>query len=97
MEAAEATYHEIARVDRELAAYVIPNAFHRRFLITTNLRSLLHFIKLRSAANAHFSVRRASQQLSYELQKTFPIFAPYFKPEMDEPVEEIETNHFLQL
>lgn len=97
MEEAEVTYREIARVDRELAAYVVPNAYHRSFLITTNLRSLLHFIKLRSAANAHFSVRRAAQQLSYELQKAFPVFGPYFKPEMDEPVVEIENNHFHQL
>lgn len=97
MEIAKKTYHDIAKIDLDLAAYVIPNAYHRSLIVTSNLRSLLHFIKLRSAANAHFSVRRAAQQLTSDLQKAFPIFALHFIPEMRETVAEIESEFFFQL
>jgi thymidylate synthase ThyX len=97
MERVQKSYHHIAEVNREAAAYVIPNAYHRSFLMTSNLRSLLHFIKLRSAANAHFSVRRAAQQMALELQKAYPIFAPFFSTEVHETVEDIETEYFYQL
>jgi thymidylate synthase ThyX len=97
MEMAKKTYQDITKTDLDLAAYVIPNAYHRGFIVTSNLRSLLHFIKLRSAANAHFSVRRAAQQLSSELRKAFPVFAPYFLPVISESVAEIESEFFFQL
>jgi len=58
MEIAKQTYESISTFNPEVASYVVPNGFNRRVLLTVNLRSLMHFIRLRSAPNAHFSVRR---------------------------------------
>jgi len=76
------------------AAYVVPNAFNRRFLITTNLRSMFHFIQLRSAANAHFSVRRLAQQFACEIRKVLPSFSSYIPLNLSEWTELVEANYF---
>jgi thymidylate synthase ThyX len=75
MKAARTAYSLIAQANPEAASYVVPNGFNRRFLITTNFRSLVHFIQLRSAANAHFSVRRLAQRMSEEIAQCLPSFA----------------------
>ncbi len=69
----EALMAQTAEVYRQLAAefphaasYVVPNAFNRRLLMTLNLREVYHFCQLRSAPNAHFSVRVLAGRM-YEL------------------------------
>lgn len=64
MEIARQTYESMSTFNPEVASYVVPNGFNRRVLLTVNLRSLLHFIRLRSAPNAHFSVRRVAQRMA---------------------------------
>ncbi|MHC1740716.1 MAG: FAD-dependent thymidylate synthase [Anaerolineaceae bacterium] len=76
------------------ASYIVPNAFNRRFLITTNLRSLWHFIRLRSAPNAHFSVRRLAQCFSDEITREFPAFAHSLPVNKLESVASIEADFF---
>jgi thymidylate synthase ThyX len=97
MNAADKTYKMIAAENPQAASYMVPNAYNRSCLVSSNLRSLLHFIKLRSAANAHFSIRRIAQQLSHELQSELPLFAPYLVPETDENVDSITTDYFLDV
>ncbi len=97
MERVIATYKALCNLDRSIAAYVVPNAFKRRFLVTANLRSLLHFIKLRSAANAHFSVRRLAQQMCNQICETMPTFAPFIIPSNRESVVSIENKYFSNL
>jgi thymidylate synthase ThyX len=80
MEEVERVYEKLNAVDPEAAAYILPNAFNRRVLLECNLRSAYHFIKLRSASNAHFAIRRVAQRLSDEVQARFPLFADYFRP-----------------
>jgi thymidylate synthase ThyX len=94
MERVIATYDQLCSLDRSVAAYVVPNAFKRRFLLTANLRSLLHFIKLRTAANAHFSVRRLAQQMHAQICETMPNFAPFMTPSIHEGVGAIEEKFF---
>lgn len=78
----------------EAAAYILPNAFNRRVLMQTNLRSALHFVKLRSAPNAHFAIRRAAQRLSIEIQRYFPLFAKFFTVNSRESWKTISENYF---
>ncbi len=94
MQAAQIAYAKIARQDAQAASYVVPNGFNRRFLITTNLRSLIHFIQLRSAANAHFSVRRLAQRISEETAACLPSFAALLPRNPDESSQSIETSFF---
>jgi thymidylate synthase ThyX len=61
------------------AAYVFPNAFNRRVLITLNLREAFHFCKLRSAPNAHFSMRRIATRMYELICEIYPAFARYMR------------------
>lgn len=90
------TYQHIYPQFPFAAAYVVPNAFNRRFLITTNLRSLLHFMQLRSAPNAHFSVRRLAQRLAAELTPILPAFSTYFPISHAETTASIESTFFTE-
>ncbi|HZY41643.1 MAG TPA: FAD-dependent thymidylate synthase, partial [Anaerolineae bacterium] len=57
MEAAGAVYSTLAAQYPHEAAYVVPNAFNRRVLLTMNLRELFHFTQLRGGPNGHFAYR----------------------------------------
>jgi thymidylate synthase ThyX len=94
MSQVQRTYDNMSAEFPFAAAYVVPNAYNRRFLITANLRSLLHFIQLRSAANAHFSVRRLAQCIAAELTPILPTFAAYLPVNPDESVDSIESAYF---
>jgi thymidylate synthase ThyX len=87
-------YEELAVLNPEAAAYILPNAFNRRVLLCMNLRSALHFVKLRSAPNAHFAIRRTAQRLADELQIRYPLFADYFRPASQETWESITGEYF---
>lgn len=94
MEAIKKVYEDLYASHPEAAAYILPNAFNRRVLLQMNLRSALHFIKLRSAPNAHFAIRRAAQRLATEIQGRFPLFADYFRPDSQETWESITQDFF---
>jgi thymidylate synthase ThyX len=77
MDTAAETFLSLAADLPAEAAYVFPNAFNRRVLITLNMREAFHFCRLRSAPNAHFSIRRIAM-LMYELiREVYPTFAHY--------------------
>lgn len=94
MERARCTYAAMAGSSPHLASYIVPNGFNRRFLITSNYRSLVHFIQLRAAANAHFSVRRLAQMLADELSAVLPTFSRYFPANPSETAASIESDYF---
>jgi thymidylate synthase ThyX len=96
MEEVERVYEKLNAVDPEAAAYILPNAFNRRVLLECNLRSAYHFIKLRSASNAHFAIRRVAQRLSDEVQARFPLFADYFRPDSQETCASITAAYFVE-
>ncbi len=95
MNEVKTAYEKLATAQPEAAAYILPNAFNRRVLLQMNLRSALHFIRLRSAPNAHFSIRRAAQRLAQEIQKSYPLFAKYFTPDNQETWETISEDYFI--
>lgn len=97
MQSVQKTYAKIAHTSTDVAAYLVPNAFNRRFLITTNLRSLLHFIQLRSAANAHFSVRRLAQRMREQIVELLPSFKEILPGNSSESSTSIEEDYFVQL
>lgn len=90
-------YPQLESVSLGIGSYILPNAFNRRFLITTNLRSAIHFINLRAAPNAHFSVRRLADKMAKDLRGVLPAFAPHLFIDTGETWQEIEENYFHQV
>jgi thymidylate synthase ThyX len=97
MEAARQAYETLAAFNPEVAAYVVPNGFNRRVLLSLNLRSALHFIRLRTASNAHFSVRRVAGRISQEIAAALPLFGTYITPAVQETWQDVETQNFTQV
>ena len=71
-------YEKLHAFNPSVASYIVPNAFNRRVLLQMNLRSAFHFIKLRSAPNAHFAIRRVALKIAEEIRIRYPLFAKYF-------------------
>ena len=79
MRAAEEAYEELSEWNRHVASYVVPNGFNRRVLFTMNLREAFAFCQLRSAPNAHFSMRRVAQRVAEEIRCVHPLLAKYMR------------------
>lgn len=79
MEIARQAYEELRAFNPEVAAYVVPNAFNRRVLLTMNLRSAAHLVKLRTAANAHFSMRRIAHRIADHIHQATPLLGSYLR------------------
>jgi len=95
MEAAAQAYEELADWNPQVAAYIVPNGFNRRVLFKMNLREAFAFCQLRSAAQAHFSMRRVAERVAEEIRRVHPLLAKYMAlPE--EPWQEVESQHFTQ-
>ncbi len=77
METAIETYEKLAGWNPHIASYIVPNGFNRRVLFTMNLREAFTFCQLRSAANAHFSMRRVAQRVAEEIRCVHPLLAKY--------------------
>jgi len=63
-------------------------------LLGMNLRSADHFITLRSAPNAHFSVRRVAQRIAAEIQAVDPLLGTILRPTPGESWQQIEQTCF---
>ena len=96
MEKARETFYAIHEIHPHAAAYILPNAYNRRVFLKMNLRTALYLIKLRSAPNAHFAIRRAAQRVAEEIRSKYSLFAPYFKIETDETWQGLENDFFLK-
>jgi thymidylate synthase ThyX len=98
----EAAMQESARVYEHLyelgpavAQYVVPNGYKRRVLAQLNLRSAYHFCQLRSAPNAHFSIRKIAERVAEEIRRVHPLLSA----QMDLPQEtwqDVEDHYFTQ-
>ncbi len=96
MQKAHQTYLMLANWNPEVASYVVPNAYNRRILLQANFRSLDHLIQLRSAQNAHFSVRRLVQRMADILEEQFPLSKLWLRRLPDETWLDVEKNNFLE-
>ena len=79
MNAVMELYEKLYAFNPDVASYIVPNAFNRRVLLQMNLRSAFHFIKLRSAPNAHFAIRRIALKIAEEIRMRYPLFATVFQ------------------
>jgi len=90
-------YEKLYDFDPDVASYMVPNAFNRRVLLQMNLRSAFHFIKLRSAPNAHFAIRRVALKIAEEIKMRYPLFAKYFNANLGETWQSVSSEFFDQL
>jgi thymidylate synthase ThyX len=93
MQSAESMFDKLYAISPSLAQYVVPNGFNRRVLAEFNLREAFAFCQLRSAANAHFSIRRVAQRMHEELCQVHPLLTKYMKLH-DETWKGVEENYF---
>jgi thymidylate synthase ThyX len=95
MQAAAEAYEKLAAWNLHVAAYVVPNGFNRRVLFTMNMREVYAFCQLRSAANAHFSMRRVAERVAEEIRRVHPLLTKFILlPE--ETWQEVENMFFAQ-
>jgi thymidylate synthase ThyX len=96
MESAARMYEKIFQVNPNVAQYVVPNGFNRRVLARFNLREAYAFCQLRSAATAHFSIRRIAQKIYEEMSRVHPLLTKYMKLH-DETWQSVEEGYFTEV
>ncbi|MBI5353312.1 MAG: FAD-dependent thymidylate synthase [Chloroflexi bacterium] len=95
MQSASQMYEKLYDFNPDVAQYIVPNGFNRRVLAQFNLREAFAFCQLRSASNAHFSIRRVAQKMYEEMARVHPLLTKYMKLP-DEPWQDVEKNYFTQ-
>ncbi|MEW6085075.1 MAG: FAD-dependent thymidylate synthase [Chloroflexota bacterium] len=93
MESASQMFEKLYEFSPAVAQYVVPNGFNRRVLAEFNLREAFAFCQLRSAANAHFSIRRVAQKIYEELARVHPLLTKYMKLH-EETWQGVEEGYF---
>jgi hypothetical protein len=93
MQSASQMFEKLHDFNPAVAQYVVPNGFNRRVLAQFNLREAYAFCQLRSAANAHFSIRRVAQKMYEEMVKVHPLLTKYMKLP-DETWQGVEEGYF---
>jgi len=93
MESASEMYEKLYQINPNVAQYIVPNGFNRRVLAEFNLREAFAFCQLRTAANAHFSIRRVAQKMYEEMARAHPLLTKYMKLH-DETWQGVEDGYF---
>lgn len=78
-----AAYEKIAAAFPYEAQYVLPLAYRKRAMFTWNLRSLHHFISLRSARQGHVSYRDIAQKIYHEIVRVHPLLGRYIRVDLE--------------
>jgi len=89
-------YEKLYEFNPDVAQYIVPNGFNRRVLAQFNLREAFAFCQLRTAANAHFSIRRVAQKMLEEMARVHPLLTKYMKV-YDEAWEDVEKKYFTKV
>ncbi len=97
METARQAYERLVEVYPQAASYCVPNGFNRRVLLSCNFRSADHFIALRSAPNAHFSMRRLALRMAEQIRAASPLLGSYLRLSSEETWQEVERQNFTQV
>jgi len=93
MDTAAAAFEKMCATQPEVAQYVVPNAYNRRVLAKFNLREAYAFCQLRSAPNAHFSIRRVAKRVYEAIRQVHPRLSTFMHvPE--ETWQSVQENHF---
>jgi thymidylate synthase ThyX len=96
MESAIQMYEKLHAFNPDVAQYIVPNGFNRRVLAQFNLREAFAFCQLRTAANAHFSIRRVAQKIHEDILRVHPLLAKYLKLR-EETWQSVEENYFSKI
>ncbi len=72
-------YFKIREYDMNLAQYAVTFAHIYPIYMVANLRELIYFTELRSTPQAHFDLRRISQNIHRQIEKVNPSISPLFK------------------
>ena len=96
MDAAHTMYEKLHTFNPDVAQYIVPNGFNRRVLAQFNLREAFAFCQLRTAANAHFSIRRVAQKMYENISKIHPLLSKYMKLR-EETWQSVEENYFSKI
>ncbi len=96
MEAAHQMYEKLHAFNPDVAQYIVPNGFNRRVLAQFNLREAFAFCQLRTASNAHFSIRRVAQKIYDDISKVHPLLSKYMKLR-EETWQSVEENYFSKI
>jgi len=96
MEAASQMYEKLHAINPDAAQYIVPNGFNRRVLAQFNLREAFAFCQLRTAANAHFSIRRVAQKIYEDISGVHPLLSKYMKLR-EETWQSVEENYFSKI
>ena len=97
MKAAAEAFETIAADLPAEAAYLFPNAFNRRVLMTLSLREAFHFCRLRSAPTAHFSIRRIAVRMYELIRDIYPTFAQFMRCTEPPSSEQLTREFFAQV
>lgn len=75
------TYEELLAQDvcREQARGILPLCTYSEFIFTTNLHSLMHFIRLRTHPGAQYEIRVYAQTMLEMAEKHFPVTLKAFR------------------
>ena len=93
MHVAEELFERLYKLQPQIAQYVVPNAFKRRVLAHFNLREAYAFCQLRSAPNAHFSIRGIAEQIYDAIRQVHPRLSGYMHLP-PETWQDVQENHF---
>jgi thymidylate synthase ThyX len=97
MEQAADAFSQLEAWNPHVAAYLVPNGFNRRVLMTMNLREVYHFCELRADKNAHFSIRRIALRMAEMIREVHPLLGAYLRLPQGTDWREIEAEHFTQV
>lgn len=97
MRQAADVYNHLAAWNPDIASYIVPNGFNRRVLFTINLREAFHFCQLRTAENAHFSIRLVGLKMWEALQQIYPHLAKFMIIPSSESWQNLQNLHFSSL
>jgi thymidylate synthase ThyX len=86
-------YEALHAFNPAVASYIVPNAYNRRVLLTLNLRSAAHLVNLRTAPNAHFSIRRAAHRMAEQIKDVTPLLGSYLTQPDGETWQQVEQEH----
>jgi thymidylate synthase ThyX len=94
MDQAAQGFERLAGFNPHVASYVVPNGYNRRVLLGCNLRSARHFVELRSAPNAHFSMRRLALRMGEQIRAATPLLGAYLRLPEGESWQQVEEEYF---
>ena len=96
LDAAGEAHQRLAAWNPDVAAYLVPNAYRRRVLLTANLREIFHLCELRAAPNAHFSIRRVALQIAEAIRGVHPILGAFLQLPEGASWKALEAEHFIE-